>query len=242
MRSSNSPPSYGNPQDAASSVANRAKGPGRLERNFDPAGVLTSGGNPFKTLNSNTLRNTLDPAGIFGGGGVKAVKGSIDPTTGTVNVSNYGKDKEALSAAFTNYLRTGDKGNLRDAGGAFRPLKRQIQELQATGWKYGTPSAGMPTVLPGQGPVNWGPQPGNPQPPPRPPTFAPPGQLPPQMQPPGGMPQQPPMQGAPQMQPSQRPPMPQLPSAPPSRVAEQYAQAQALRPTQQQSMLRPYGG
>ena len=101
-----------------------------------------------------SARNALDPLGAFSGG-PKRVKGNIDPTTGTVTVGNYGKNNDALSAAFTNYLRTGDKGVLRDSGGAYKDLKKQIQALQETGWKWGTPSAGAPTVLPGQGPLEW---------------------------------------------------------------------------------------
>lgn len=201
--------------------------PSRIESDFNP----TAGGRSF-------VRGTLDPANVFGKPSPKKVKGTIDPTTGTVSVGNYGKNNAALSGAFTDYLRTGDKGKLKDAGGAYKPLKKQIQALQATGWKYGTPSAGAPTVLPGQGALGWGQQPGNTPLAPTPPTFAPPGALPPSMQPPGGMQpptfappggmQPPPMQQAPVQ--SQRPA--QLPPTP--AYNPQLAQAEALR--------RPTGG
>ena len=242
MRNSNSPPSYGQQPDSQAvvkGIANNARRPSMLQRGLDPADVRNSAGNLSGARIGNVVRNAADPLGIdplklFGSGGPKKVKGQIDPTTGTVTVGNYGKNNQALSDAFTNYLRTGDKGNLRNAGGAFEGLKKQIQQLQGTGWKWGTPSAGAPTVLPGQGPVNWG-QGGGQRPPQQggPANWSP---QPPQM--PGAQPpQMPPMQQAPSM-----PPPVQAAPAQPSQVARQYAQAQALRPQQQRSALTPFSG
>lgn len=109
----------------------------------------------------------IDPMGAAGGFGIggalfgnrdpKKVKGVIDPTTGTVKVGNYGKYNDDLSALYTQFLRTGEVPNqLRHGGGAYKKLKNQIRQLQATGWKWGTPTAnGGQTVIPGQGPLNW---------------------------------------------------------------------------------------
>jgi hypothetical protein len=132
------------------------KQPSMLQRGLDPAGKFRGTFGDFRGGLQQSMRNGLDPLGAFGGGGPKKVKGAIDPATGTVTVGNYGKNNDALSAAFTNYLRTGDKGALRDSGGAYKPLKREIQRLQATGWKWGTPTAnGGQTTIPGQGPLDW---------------------------------------------------------------------------------------
>jgi hypothetical protein len=146
----------------------------------------------------------VDPLGITGRDAPKKVKGSIDPTTGTVNVSNYGKYQPGLEAAYTQYLRTGEvPKQLKHGKGAFKNLKNEIRDFRATGgqgggaWNWGTPSAGAPTNIPSQGPVNWG------QPPPV-----------------GG----PPQGGAP---PSPRQPPAQLPTTPAYNPA--LARAAALR-------------
>jgi hypothetical protein len=141
-----------------------------IRNGLDPAGILGGERNPFKQA-GNIVRNTLDPAGVFGGNDPKKVKGVIDPTTGTVDVTNYGKYQPGLEAAYTQMLRTGVvPPELKHGGGAYKGLKRQIRDIWAHGgpdggpWKWGTPSAGAPTVIPGQGPVNWGAGPGQPPP------------------------------------------------------------------------------
>jgi hypothetical protein len=117
--------------------------------------------NPIGDFKNRGIGAAFDPAGLFVRSDPKKIKGSIDPATGTVDVSNYAKYQPGLEAAFTSYLRTGNvPPELKDLKGAAKGLKNQIKDLQATGWQWGTPSAGAPTVIPGQGPVNWGQQPG----------------------------------------------------------------------------------
>ena len=133
-------------------------------RFFDPAG-LTRGNftNPLGGVEEG-IRSALDPAGVFGSGkDPKKVKGVIDPITGTVDVTNYGKYQPGLEAAYTQMLRTGVvPKELKHGAGAYKPLKQAIRQQWATGgvgggaWKWGTPSAGAPTLIPSQGPVNWG--------------------------------------------------------------------------------------
>lgn len=119
----------------------------------DPAGLFGKGPKDLGSLAKNGLRSALDPAGLFGGGGPKAVKGQIDPITGTVTVSNYGKHKEALSNAFTNYLRTGQVGELTGGHGAYKKLKRQIADLRGTGWTYNPQGASAAPAVAPQRPV-----------------------------------------------------------------------------------------
>ena len=143
-----------------------------IKNGLDPAGLFHGKfGDP---------RNVFDPAGVFGGNDPKKVKGTIDPTTGTYTATNYGKNNAAISAAATEFLRTGNiPPSMKDARGMYTKVKRDIKNQLAHGgagggaWQWGTPSAGAPTVIPGQGPVNWGGQP-------PPPTGAPPpGNIPP---------------------------------------------------------------
>jgi hypothetical protein len=130
-----------------------------IRNGLDPAGGQL---NPIKAT-GNIVRNTLDPAGIFGSNDPKKVKGAIDPVTGTYTASNYGKNNAAISAAATEFLRTGNiPKSMKHKDGMFTKVKKQIKDQLAHGgpnggaWKWGTPSAGAPTVIPGQGPVDWG--------------------------------------------------------------------------------------
>jgi len=131
-----------------------------LGRALDPAAIFRGKFGDIKGGIKEIGRNALDPAGVFGHD-PKKVKGKIDPATGTVTVKNYGKYNEQLSNAFTNYLRTGDKGQLQNGGGAYMPLKRQIQQMQKSGYQYQAPSAAMPQAgaAPVQHATPFGPKP-----------------------------------------------------------------------------------
>ena len=104
-------------------------------RFFDPAG-LTRGNftNPLGGVEEG-IRSALDPAGVFGSGkDPKKVKGVIDPITGTVDVTNYGKYQPGLEAAYTQMLRTGVvPKELKHGAGAYKPLKQAIRQQWATG-------------------------------------------------------------------------------------------------------------
>jgi len=114
-------------------------------RGLDPAGITRG---TFGNLGAGLkegLKSALDPAGVFSNTRPKSVKGTIDPTTGTVTVSNYKKYQQDLSNAYTNYLRTGEVGQLTGGSGAFKKLKQQIADLRASGWQYNPQAQGAPT-------------------------------------------------------------------------------------------------
>jgi hypothetical protein len=145
---------------SGSNIGNQFKN--GIRNGLDPAGILGGERNPFKQA-GNIVRNSLDPAGIFSNNDPKKVKGHVDPVTGTYVVENYGKNKDAISAAATEYLRTGNiPPSMKHMRGMFTGVKNQIRDQLAHGgegggaWQWGTPSAGAPTTIPGQGPVNWG--------------------------------------------------------------------------------------
>jgi hypothetical protein len=191
---------------------------GNLARPFDPLATrLVAGPAGF---GGGGIKGMIDPLGaVLGRDAPKKVKGSIDPATGTVDVSNYGKYQPGLEAAYTQYLRTGEvPKQLKHGKGAFKNLKNEIRDFRATGgqgggaWNWGTPSAGAPTNIPSTGPVNWGqPAPG----------------APPAGQPPVG---QPPVQG-------QSRPQWQRPTQLPSPQAYKAQQIQALRAPNARSAL-----
>jgi hypothetical protein len=112
------------------------------------------GSGPIQVNGRAAKGNTLgaaDPFGIVGGKADQKFGGTIDPLTGTVNINN----DPALSAQFTEYLRT---GNLAAIGG--KPIKKDqkawrvfnaIQGLTASGWKY-DPKAGNTSPVAGGAP------------------------------------------------------------------------------------------
>jgi hypothetical protein len=215
-----------------------------IGRILDPAGIGRGNLTDFKGGFLESARSTLDPAGVFGSRDhdPKDAKGVLDPAAGTFTIKNYGKNNAAISAAATEFLRTGRvPSSLKHAEGAFKDIKHQIrQQLNSGGpgggaWQWGTPSAGAPTTIPGQGPINWGQQPGQGAPPPAagappPAAGAPPSPMPPYN--PGASPYVPPQQGQPWTRPAA------LPSPDPYK-AQQIA---ALRAPNAQSRLVPPGG
>lgn len=97
---------------------------GNLIRPFDPVSTQ------FLYGSKASARNVLDPLGFTGGGAPKLYGGTINPTTGTVDVANgHSYQDEAL----THYLRTGE-WNL--TGKKSNDLKAQIDQLRASGWTY----------------------------------------------------------------------------------------------------------
>lgn len=122
---------------------------GAVSRGLDPMGLTRGNFGNLRGNINDVARQTVDPAGVFGND-PKKVKGKIDPTTGTVTVGNYGKHNEALSNAYTNYLRTGNKGQLTGGNGAFKPLKKEIQRMQASGWTPPAPQTAAPPTTPGR--------------------------------------------------------------------------------------------
>jgi hypothetical protein len=119
----------------------------------------------------------LNPAGAFGLGGNKDKKygGSIDPRTGTVVING----NPALSAKYTEYLRTGDLAAI--GGKAAKKNSDEwrifsaIENLRSTGYKYdpnaadefnpvGQPTSGKTTPPPGSVPGAAPGTPGGPAP------------------------------------------------------------------------------
>lgn len=95
---------------------------GRTDGGFDltPSGKgFAAGGLPL-------------PGGLFGDGDKKKFGGTIDPVTGTVNITNGGKKEALREAQLTDYLRTGE-GNL---GGKFSRFAKEIDRLRGSGWEY----------------------------------------------------------------------------------------------------------
>jgi hypothetical protein len=103
-------------------------------------GVGGSGGG-IEVRGGRTGGNSLMNAATLGvfGGGSRRWGGSIDPTTGTVDVANGHDNKDKF---LTNYLRTGEW----DGGvGRYADLKREIDALRASGWSY-NPETGTTSV------------------------------------------------------------------------------------------------
>jgi hypothetical protein len=136
-----------------------------IGRILDPAGIARGNFGDFGGGFKESFRSALDPAGVFSNNDPKRVKGSIDPVAGTYTARNYGKNNAAISAAATEFLRTGRiPKSMKHMSGMFTGVKKAIRQQLKTGgpeggaWQWGTPSAGAPTNIPGQGPINWGQQ------------------------------------------------------------------------------------
>jgi hypothetical protein len=93
---------------------------------------------PISVNGRQAKTDYLNPAGVLGIGGNKDKKlgGSIDPRTGTVTVDG----NPALSAKYTEYLRT---GNLSAIGGKAAKknsddwrIYSAVEGLRSSGWKY----------------------------------------------------------------------------------------------------------
>jgi len=78
-----------------------------------------------------SARRVVDPLGLTGRDEGRW-RANIDPTTGTVNVKGRGQKWDDI---FTNYLRTG-QGEPTGGKGAFKRIKRQIEALRDSGWRY----------------------------------------------------------------------------------------------------------
>ena len=89
---------------------------------------------PLGLAGRSTMRphRLIDPLGITGMGSNERWRGKIDPETGTVDVKGRG---QRWDDAFTNYLRTG-QGEPTGGRGAFKRIKKQIDALRDSGWRY----------------------------------------------------------------------------------------------------------
>ena len=112
---------------------------------YTPLGQLGQGvggsGGGIEVRGGRSGGNSLMDAATLGvfGGGKRRWGGSIDPTTGTVDVVHGHDNKDKF---LTNYLRTGQwEGGV----GRYADLKREIDALRESGWSY-NPETGTTSV------------------------------------------------------------------------------------------------
>jgi hypothetical protein len=87
--------------------------------------------------------------GAFGGGQDKKFGGTINPLTGTVDITHGGKKEAEREALLTNYLRTGEGGDL--LGNKYNRFTNQIDRLRNSGWEYDPNAQATANAQPGAG-------------------------------------------------------------------------------------------
>lgn len=83
-------------------------------------------------LAQDPVLGSLGLGSMFGGGGKTRWGGTIDPTTGTVDVAKKDGDVDAM---WTEYLRTGKEPEGLKMG-KYKRIQSAIDQLKASGWTY----------------------------------------------------------------------------------------------------------